>query len=96
MVLALWWTLLYLLIVGLAAGWAAWLILGKKKSLSKNRGPAWAPLLAIGVAGSFLGGLGISLLSGDGFNLRPSGMVASIIGAVAVAAIYLQLQGRRS
>lgn len=90
----IWWVLIYLLLVGMAAGWLAWILLGKKKGLTKERRqPNWAILLPIGVAGSFVGGLAVSLLSGDGLTLRPSGMLASVAGAVLVAALYVRLAG---
>lgn len=91
----IWWVLIYLLLVGMAAGWLAWILLGKKKSLSKaRRQPNYAILLPVGVAGSFVGGLVVSLLMGDGLTLRPSGMLASVAGAVAVAAVYVWFEGR--
>ncbi|HET9291758.1 MAG TPA: GlsB/YeaQ/YmgE family stress response membrane protein, partial [Actinomycetes bacterium] len=37
---------------------------------------------------SFVGGLLISLLSGDGLALRPSGIIGSIIGAVILLAAW--------
>jgi len=94
MVLALWWAVLYLFIVGMAAGWLAWVVLGKNKALTKDRKPNYAILLPVGVAGSFVGGLAMSLLAGDGLTLRPSGMIASVIGAIAVASLYVWFQGR--
>ncbi len=96
MVLAIWWAFLYMLLVGMAGGYVAWVVLGKAKALSKNSRPNWALLLAFGVGGSFVGGLVVSLLMGDGLTLRPSGMVASAIGAVAIAAIYVRMQGGKS
>jgi len=96
MVLALWWSVLYLFVVGMAAGWLAWVVLGKSKSLSKDRKPNWALLLPLGVAGSFAGGLVMSLLAGTGLALRPSGMIVSALGAIAVTSAYLWFQGRRS
>jgi len=44
----------------------------------------WAELLVVGLAGSFVGGLLISLVSGDGLALRPSGIIGSTLGAVVV------------
>ncbi len=91
----IWWVMLYLLLVGMAAGWFAWILLGKKKALSRGRRqPNYAILFPVGVAGSFVGGLAVSFLSGDGFTLRPSGMLASVAGAVAVAALYVWFDGR--
>jgi len=66
---------------GLLLGWIANLILG-----GGSRPQDWGPLLIAGFSGSFVGGLLISLLSGDGFNLRPSGIIGSILGAVIVLA----------
>lgn len=87
--LALWWFLLYLLLVGMAAGWFAWVVLGRSKALTKDRKPNWALILGLGVVGSFVGGMGISLLLGEGLQLQASGMIASAIGAIAVVAVYL-------
>lgn len=92
--LVLWQAIVYLLLVGMAAGWFAWVALGKSKALSTNRKPNWALLLGLGVAGSFVGGLAVSFLMGDGMALRPSGMIASAAGAVVVAGIYQWAQGR--
>jgi uncharacterized membrane protein YeaQ/YmgE (transglycosylase-associated protein family) len=51
-------------------------------------------LLAVGLAGSFLGGLLISLLSGDGLALRPSGLIGSVVGAVVLLAAWQSFQRR--
>lgn len=90
--LALWWFLLYLLLVGMAAGWFAWVVLGRSKALTKDRKPNWALILGLGVVGSFVGGMGASLLMGEGLELRASGMVASIFGAIVVVAVYRALK----
>jgi len=95
MVMAVWYFLLYMLLVGLAAGYIAWLVLGKKKALSKNRKPNWALLFGMGIAGSFVAGAAVSLLAGEGLALRPSGMVASAAGAIVVAAIYSRMEGNK-
>ena len=47
-----------------------------------------ALMLVVGLAGSFVGGLLISLLSGDGLALRPSGIIGSILGAVVLLAAW--------
>lgn len=86
--LALWWFLIYMLLVGMAAGWFAWVVLGKRKALMKGRKPNWGLLFVLGIVGSFVGGMAASLLFGDGLVLRTSGMLGSFIGAVAVVAIY--------
>ena len=69
--------ILAIIVVGLAAGWVAHLLVG--------RGPAnWGQLFLIGIAGSFVGGLIGSLVFGDGLALRPSGLIGSIVGATLV------------
>lgn len=83
--------LLVLLLWGLFAGWLANVILG-----GGARPESWGILLAAGVAGSFVGGLLASLLSGDGIDLRPSGLIGSVIGAVIVLAIARGVSGSRA
>jgi uncharacterized membrane protein YeaQ/YmgE (transglycosylase-associated protein family) len=73
--------ILAILVFGLAIGWVAQLILGQGATL---RGVT----LFAGLAGSFVGGLVISLLSGDGLNLRASGILGSLLGAVIVLAVW--------
>jgi uncharacterized membrane protein YeaQ/YmgE (transglycosylase-associated protein family) len=67
--------------LGLFAGAIAQLLLGT--SLYKID---WAEALIAGLVGSFVGGLLVSLLAGDGLRLRPSGILGSIIGAIVVSA----------
>ena len=73
--------ILAIIVFGLAIGWVAQLILGQG---SRMRGIT----LFAGLAGSFVGGLVISLLSGDGLNLRATGIIGSLLGAIIVLAIY--------
>lgn len=83
--------LLALLVFGFLAGWLAQLILGLG---SKPDGRT----LVAGLVGSFVGGLLISVLAGDGLRLRPSGLIGSIVGAVIVLAVWSRLSpapGRR-
>ena len=70
--------ILAILVLGLAAGWAANLLVGRGDEVNGLQ------LLAIGIAGSFVGGLLTSLLLGDGLAIRPSGLVGSILGATLV------------
>ena len=79
-----------LILFGMLAGAAAQLILGHKG------GTDWPLAFASGLAGSFVGGLLISLLSGDGIELRASGIIGSIVGAVIVTAGYQWFKGRSS
>ena len=71
------------------AGAAAQLILGKESA-----GIDWAKAFVAGLVGSFVGGLLISLLAGDGIDLRPSGIIGSIVGAVLVTAVWRWWDGR--
>ena len=48
----------------------------------------WTIALVAGLGGSFVGGLLVSLLAGDGLALKPSGLIGSIIGAVIIPAIW--------
>ena len=74
--------LLFILVWGMFAGWIAHLL------LTRNQPVNWAELLVVGLAGSFVGGLVISLVSGDGLALRPSGLIGSILGAVVLLAAW--------
>jgi uncharacterized membrane protein YeaQ/YmgE (transglycosylase-associated protein family) len=80
--------LLAILVLGMFAGWIAHLLIARDQPIS------WAELLAVGLAGSFVGGLLISLLSGDGLALRPSGVIGSILGAVVLLAAWQAIRGR--
>ncbi len=55
----------------------------------------WSMALIAGIGGSFVGGLLGSLIGGDGFDLRPSGFIGSIIGAVAVTAAWSWFDSNR-
>ena len=79
-----------LILFGMIAGAAAQLILGKESA-----GIDWAKAFVAGLAGSFVGGLLISLLAGDGIDLRPSGIIGSIVGAILVTAVWRWWEGRQ-
>jgi uncharacterized membrane protein YeaQ/YmgE (transglycosylase-associated protein family) len=79
--------LLFILVWGMFAGWIAHLLLARNQPIS------WAELLVVGLAGSFVGGLLISLVSGDGLALRPSGIIGSILGAVVLLAAWQAIRG---
>jgi uncharacterized membrane protein YeaQ/YmgE (transglycosylase-associated protein family) len=79
--------ILGLLVFGLFMGWLAQLVLGMG---SQPNGQA----LIAGLTGSFVGGLLISLLSGDGLELRASGFIGSFVGAVIVLAIWREVSRR--
>ena len=79
--------ILAIIVLGLAAGWVAHLLVGRGR-------PDWGLLFVVGIAGSFLGGLLGSLLFGDGLEIRPSGIVGSILGATILLAAYRALKER--
>ena len=72
--------ILGLILFGMLVGAGAQLIVGRRS----GSGIDWPMAFVSGLVGSFLGGLLISLLSGDGLALRPSGIIGSLAGAVIV------------
>ena len=80
--------ILFILVWGLAIGWVAQFVVF-------GAGRPTALALFAGLAGSFVGGLLISLLSGDGLDLKASGIIGSIVGAIIVTAIW-RFAGDRS
>jgi len=79
--------ILVIIVLGMAAGWVAQLILGRGTG-------NWGEALIAGLIGSFVGGLLFSLISGDGLRLRPSGIIGTIVGAIVVLAIWGAIRGR--
>jgi uncharacterized membrane protein YeaQ/YmgE (transglycosylase-associated protein family) len=79
--------ILAILLLGLAAGWVAQLVLGR-------RNIDWTLALVSGLAGSLVGGLLASLIAGDGLRLRMSGLLGSIVGAIIVVAIVGAVRAR--
>jgi uncharacterized membrane protein YeaQ/YmgE (transglycosylase-associated protein family) len=82
--------LLAILGLGLFAGAVAQLVLG-----TGVYDINWAEAIVAGLVGSFVGGLLASLIAGDGIQLRPSGIIGSILGAIVVSAIYGWYRSRR-
>ena len=76
--------ILAVLVLGLGAGWAAQLLVGQGGRIDGRT-------LAAGLLGSLVGGLLVSLLAGDGLELRLSGLVGSIAGAVVVLLVWSRL-----
>jgi uncharacterized membrane protein YeaQ/YmgE (transglycosylase-associated protein family) len=75
--------ILGLLGMGMLIGALAQLVLGRT-----GRSIDWGTALVAGIAGSFVGGLIVSLIAGDGLDLRPSGLIGSFVGAVIVTALF--------
>ncbi|MGV1007478.1 MAG: GlsB/YeaQ/YmgE family stress response membrane protein [Dermatophilaceae bacterium] len=81
--------ILGIILFGMLIGAAAQLILGRA-----GGGINWPMAFATGLIGSFVGGLLVSLVSGDGLALRPSGIIGSLLGAVIVTALWQWWRGR--
>ena len=83
--------ILAIILFGMITGAAAQLLLGRPAG-----GIDWSLAFCAGLLGSFIGGLLISLLSGDGLDLKASGIIGSIVGAVIVTAGWLWYKRRGS
>ena len=59
--------ILAIIVLGLAAGWVADMIVNKR-----SRPDDWGRVLLLGLVGSFIGGLLVSLLFGDGLACGPA------------------------
>jgi uncharacterized membrane protein YeaQ/YmgE (transglycosylase-associated protein family) len=55
----------------------------------------WTMALIAGLAGSFLGGLLFSLLAGDGLDVRASGLIGTLVGAVIITAVWQWYANRK-
>lgn len=79
--------ILFGMLVGAAAQW----ILGRS-----GPGVDWSLAVVAGLVGSFVGGMLLSLMSGDGLELRASGLLGSLVGALLVTAGWQWWRGRSS
>jgi len=70
-----------IMVFGVLIGAAAQLILGRQGGRLD-----WQMAFLTGLVGSFVGGLLISLLSGDGISIQPSGIIGSLAGALLLTA----------
>jgi uncharacterized membrane protein YeaQ/YmgE (transglycosylase-associated protein family) len=82
--------LLAILLWGMLSGWLANLILG-----GSSRPDDWGPLLVAGLAGSFVGGMVLNLITGNGLDLAPSGLIGTVLGAVIVLAVWNAVSRRK-
>lgn len=82
--------LLAILGFGLFCGAIAQLLLG-----SGLHGINWGEAIVAGILGSFVGGMLLSLLAGDGLRVRASGLIGSILGAVILSAAYAWYRRRQ-
>ena len=73
--------ILAIILFGMVVGAGAQLLLG-----GSTRNVDWPMAFVAGLVGSFVGGLLVSLISGDGIELHVSGLIGSLVGAVLVTA----------
>ena len=84
--------ILFLLVVGLIAGFIARALVPGRDSMSVGE------TLVLGIVGSFVGGfLGWALFGKDFAQgaLQPSGLLGSILGSVVALLVYRAVNGRR-
>jgi uncharacterized membrane protein YeaQ/YmgE (transglycosylase-associated protein family) len=81
--------LLGIILFGMLVGAGAQLILGRQ-----GKGFDWGMALVAGIVGSFLGGVIVSLIAGDGLAFKPSGIIGSLVGALIVTAAWRWWQSR--
>lgn len=83
------WTVMYLVVVGLIAGYAARLLLKGKDPMT------WWQTMLLGIVGSFLGGFLAYVLFGwdedEGF-FQPGGLIFSILGAIVALLVWRVIQ----
>lgn len=80
-----------IILFGMLVGAGAQLILGRDGGQIN-----WPMAFGAGVAGSFVGGLLISLIAGDGLHLRASGILGSLAGAVIVTLIWRAVDSKKA
>jgi uncharacterized membrane protein YeaQ/YmgE (transglycosylase-associated protein family) len=83
--------ILFIIVWGMICGWLAQLILGRTGGM---RGNNWTEAIIAGLLGSFVGGTLISLIAGDGFDIKASGSIGSVLGAGIVLAVWGAVRGR--
>lgn len=80
--------LLAFIVIAMVAGGVANFLVGKPRKYEP-----WE-LFVIGIVGSFVGGMILSFLFGDGLELRPTGLIGSCIGAIVALLIYGPVRDR--
>lgn len=77
------------LIIGLIAGVIA-------RALLPGPDPmGWLGTMVLGIIGSFVGGVLVSLVTTGTFDITPSNFIASVVGAIIVLLIWRAMGGRR-
>lgn len=67
---------------GMLVGWLAALM------VARNERRNWGLLIVVGLGGSILGGVILSLVGGEQLEFGPAGVVGALVGAVIILAIY--------
>lgn len=83
---------IFLVLWGMVIGWIAQLVLGRARK-AKDRN--WGQAIVAGTVGSLLAGTLVSWIAGEGLNIGPAGIFGSVIGAVAVVAIWNAMSARK-
>ena len=74
------------IIIGLIAGAIArWIMPGPDPM-------GWLGTIVLGIVGSFVGGFVLNLVTGNGMELSPSGIIGSILGALLVLFIWRRMR----
>jgi len=84
--------ILTIIVFGMFVGWLAQLVVGGRG----RRNIDWGMALVAGLVGSLIGGLLGNLLAGEGFDIHPSGLIGSFIGACIVVVIWEAIRRRRA
>jgi len=82
-------TIMVFIVIGMVAGWAASLLV-RHDMHPKD----WGTLFVIGVAGSLIAGVFINLIMGDGFEIRPGGIIGSIAFACLILWVYTRVHNQ--
>jgi uncharacterized membrane protein YeaQ/YmgE (transglycosylase-associated protein family) len=85
------WTILIFIVIGMVAGWSASLLIRREKYPTD-----WGVLFIIGISGSLIAGIIVNLLMGDGFRIRPGGIIGSIVVACILLWLYTRAQNRQT
>ena len=83
------WTILVFIVVGMVAGWAASLLIRRDMHPTD-----WGVLFIIGISSSLIAGILINLIMGEGFKVRPGGVIGSIVVACVLLWLYTRTQNR--
>ncbi len=71
-----------LVLIPLVAGTIANYVVGKGKGFEQ-----WE-LFVAGIIGSFVGGILLNLIAGQGFEIHISGLIGSTVGAIVVLGVW--------